>query len=258
MATNARGKNTKTAKSSARRASTKPAARKVAKSSARGKTGKTGRGGKNAGGGMFAEAVAALNWPKEEIKLIRARAKGLWWATFLRGLAALIFGVLAVFTPWFATTAFVVLLGAFIIAVGVIAAVSAFVVKHETTRRYDWSEEFLIGLVEIIVGLFLIIFPGASILTVLIAAGVVLILRGIVSLGGILTNRTPLALKGLWSSGGVIAILLGILLLVFPWRSVEVLAILIGVVALVAGVILIGAAIDMHKVYSKILKKHKR
>ena len=85
-----------------------------------------------------------------------------WWTLVLRGLAAIIFGVLAYVWPDITFTVLVLLFGAYALWDGVFALVSAFRTQGE--RRWALVLE---GLVGIAAGLVTFFWPGAATLAIL-------------------------------------------------------------------------------------------
>src|SRR5271165_1326716 len=73
-----------------------------------------------------------------------------WWVVLLRGIAAILFGLAALFWPGIATLAFVFVFGAYAFVDGVFAVVAAFRMGGAGVER--WWALLLAGLVGIAIG----------------------------------------------------------------------------------------------------------
>lgn len=87
-----------------------------------------------------------------------------WWALALRGLFAVIFGILAFAMPRVTLAALVLLFGAYAIADGVFAIIAA-VKASGGARRWWWP--VLEGILSIAVGVLTFVMPGITALFLL-------------------------------------------------------------------------------------------
>ena len=159
-----------------------------------------------------------------------------WWALALRGLFAVIFGLLTFFVPGITLISLVLLFGFYAILDGVFDIVSAMRVPS-----HHWAL-LVEGIVGIIVGVLTIVWPGITAMALLyliavwaIVTGVLEIIAGI-RLREIITNEWLLILMG------VISVLFGILIIAFPRAGALAIVLWIGTYAFVFGVILIVLA----------------
>ena len=159
-----------------------------------------------------------------------------WWALALRGLFAVIFGLLTFFVPGITLISLVLLFGFYAILDGVFDIVSAMRVPS-----HHWAL-LVEGIVGIIVGVLTIVWPGITAMALLyliavwaIVTGVLEIIAGI-RLREIITNEWLLILMG------VISVLFGILIIAFPRAGALAIVLWIGAYAFVFGVILIVLA----------------
>jgi uncharacterized membrane protein HdeD (DUF308 family) len=159
-----------------------------------------------------------------------------WWALALRGLFAVIFGLLTFFVPGITLISLVLLFGFYAILDGVFDIVSAMRVPS-----HHWAL-LVEGIVGIIVGVLTIVWPGITAIALLyliaiwaIVTGVLEIIAGI-RLREIITNEWLLILMG------VISVLFGILIIAFPRAGALAIVLWIGAYAFVFGVILIVLA----------------
>jgi uncharacterized membrane protein HdeD (DUF308 family) len=159
-----------------------------------------------------------------------------WWTFMLRGVLAILFGVLAFFAPQFGIAILVGLFAAWAIIDGVGNLVAGL-----RTRGQDrsWWLEILEGLVSVAAGVIAILLPeyAAQVLVLIIAAwavvtGVIEIVMA-VRLRRVIDNEVWMALAGAAS------ILFGIILVLFPAAGALSLVWLIGSFAIVFGVLLI-------------------
>ena len=83
-----------------------------------------------------------------------------WWVLLIRGIAALLFGVIALFWPGLSAFVLLISFGIFAITDGVFALITAFRRKSTDDRWWSWLAD---GLLSIIIGLMALFWPAALI-----------------------------------------------------------------------------------------------
>ena len=171
------------------------------------------------------------------------------WGWFLfRGIIALILGVLAIFFPFSALTAFAFLFALFAFVDG--ASLLVIGIAGATHHRERWWGLVIAGLVGISVGLLYIAWPALSTvsyaLVFLAMIAVWAIVNGIGQLGAAIRLRREIEGEWLLAVAGLFSILLGIAILVVtvavPGASLLSVGLIIGFYALIAAAALIGLA----------------
>ncbi len=111
-----------------------------------------------------------------------SRAHGSWWVSLLEGIAGLIAGFLSIVWPVITALVLVIVVGAWAIVTGAMEIWMAIRLREQIRGELFMA---VAGLISIVFGLYIIIFPGAGILSVLwliaffaIAFGVSLIALG--------------------------------------------------------------------------------
>ena len=175
-------------------------------------------------------------------------ANGAWGWVLLRGILAIVFGVIALISPVAAIEAIAIVFGAYALVDGVVGIVHSIRVRHELPR---WGWVLVQGILSAIAGLAALILPG-----IVGAFGALIVLWIIVIWNvtqGAATIRSAAgaqskAPKGWAIAGGVVSILFGILLgiltLVIPGATLLGLVWVTGVYAIVFGVMLAVAALQ--------------
>src|SRR5262249_57084077 len=110
------------------------------------------------------------------------RAPSDWWIVLLQGIAVLVLGIFLISAPGMTTAVVVVLLGAFLMALGVLAIVRIFAAGSRARQHWVWS--LLIGILGIVAGLLVILNPLIS--TVLIPTTLIIVVGAIAIVMGIL------------------------------------------------------------------------
>lgn len=159
-----------------------------------------------------------------------------WWTLALRGVFAVIFGVLALALPKLTVVVLVMLFAAWVVIDGVFS----FMTGVAAARRGDrWGALIASGVVGIGIGLIAWIWPEmtAQVLLVLIALWALAL--GVFSLLIALTLGRLFGIAGIFALVGGISIVLGILLLANPMAGAVAMAWLVGLCAILVGVLLI-------------------
>ena len=160
-----------------------------------------------------------------------------WWALALRGLAALIFGLLAFVWPGITLWALILLFGAYMLVDGVFAIVAAVRVAGDSAR---WWLLLVEGILGVLAGIVAFVWPGLTALALLYFVAAWAIVTGIFEIVGAIRLRREI--EGEWALilGGALSVLFGVLLLVVgPGVGLLSLVWLIGVYAVAFGVLLL-------------------
>ena len=167
-----------------------------------------------------------------------------WRALALRGLVALLFGLVVLFWPNLVLTALAVLFGIYALVDGVITFVPAL---RSSDRGAQRSLPLAEGAVGIILGLVAILWPGLA------ANGSVYVIAGWAVVTGVLKILTAILLRAevengwLLAGSGALSALFGILLAVLAGSDVPFLAPLVGIFAVVVGLALIVFAFRLRE-----------
>jgi uncharacterized membrane protein HdeD (DUF308 family) len=163
---------------------------------------------------------------------------GNWWALALRGVAAIVFALIAFFWPGITATALLLLFGAYALVDGVFALIAGL----RAARQHGRSAPLLIeGVLNLLVGIVIFVWPVPALVVFVFLIALWAIVTGIVLIAaGIALIRH----SGEWLlvPAGVLSILLGIILFVQPAAGVVALSWWFGIYALLFGIALLSAA----------------
>jgi uncharacterized membrane protein HdeD (DUF308 family) len=165
-----------------------------------------------------------------------------WWAVLLRGIAAIIFGAIALLMPGVTLATLVLLFAAYMLVDGVLDIVSGI----RAARRHErWGLLVLEGVVDIIAGAAAFLVPAAALLVfVALLAVWAMISGGLMFASSFRLNRTH---GRLWLIvGGAASVIWGALMLVFPFTGLLVLTWWLGAYAIVFGGSLIILSFRLH------------
>jgi len=168
-----------------------------------------------------------------------------WWAILFRGIAAVIFAILAFFWPSLTVGILVIILGLYLVIDGIFALAWAFKAMSE---HKQWWLFLLEGLIGLLVGLMILFWPGITALVILYFVAAWAIVSGLFELWAGFSVNWDATIKAIMIVIGIISVLLGILLFVYPFGGIVAAIWLLGVYALIAGIALI--------IFSFQVKKH--
>jgi uncharacterized membrane protein HdeD (DUF308 family) len=158
-----------------------------------------------------------------------------WWMLILRGTVALLFGILTLFWPGLTLLLLITLFSAYAIAGGIVAIGAA--IRYHATLG-GWWVPLLLGICSIGAGTIAVLVPGITALVLVAVIGANAILSGVFDL--IAATRLHRRLRNAWMLvlTGVLSVLFGIFVLLFPGTGALALVWLIGVYALFTGALL--------------------
>lgn len=165
-----------------------------------------------------------------------------WWVMALRGVLAIIFGLIALVDPRIALLAFVYVFGAYAIIDGIIAAYTAIQERGSLSR---WGWVLFEGILGIIAGIVAFVYPGLTALVLLYIVAIWAIVTGFMEIVAAFAIRGFAAREWALGLAGVLSIIFGILLFIFPGAGLLSILWLVGVYAIVFGVLFIVRAFQM-------------
>ncbi len=167
-----------------------------------------------------------------------------WWLFLLRGIAALIFGVLSLVWPGISLLTLILFFGAYALVDGAFALAAAMVGRGNAKVRW-WL--VLVGLLGIGIGIATFLWPGLTALTLLYFIAGWVIATGVLQIIGAIELRNVIEDEWWLILDGALAVLFGILLCIMPGAGAVALIWLIALFAIAYGVLLIGFAFKVKK-----------
>jgi uncharacterized membrane protein HdeD (DUF308 family) len=167
-----------------------------------------------------------------------------WWIIALQGVAAIVFGVLALVWPGITLLALVFLFAAYALIDGVLSLISGF--RRGVGGRTDWWRVAR-GVVGIAAGVIAFAMPGMTAYVLLIVIAAWAIVSGAIELVAAYQLRDVIRREWLLALDGLVAVIFGIALIVFPSAGALAVVWLIGAFAIVSGVILLTLAFRMRQ-----------
>ncbi len=158
-----------------------------------------------------------------------------WWLFTLRGVAALVFGILALAWHRATLTVLILLFGAYALIDGLLAVFAA--LAHRTGGRWSWS--LLEGLVGITVGILTFVWPGATAFSLLYLMAIWAILTGVLEILAAVELRQLISNEWLLLLSGIASVIFGMLVVLFPGTGVQSILWLIAAYAVVYGLLLV-------------------
>ncbi len=171
-----------------------------------------------------------------------------WWLFAIRGVAALVFGILAFIWPEATLTVLVFLFGAYVLVDGV-ALLVALVRGDPVARRHAWAVGF-IGVLGIVAGVVTFVWPNLTAMSLLYIVAFWAIATGGFQVIAAIALRRELDNEFLMALGGVASVVFGALLVVFPSEGLISLVWLVGIWSVVFGASSLGLAYRLHGIAS--------
>lgn len=179
--------------------------------------------------------------------LIGRFGRELWYYSLIRGIIAVVFGILVLVSPLATVVVGVVWLGVFWLVDGVLAVVDG--VRRRGSAGAGWEIAF--GVIGVLAGLFLVIQPLQAAATLVLIAAIWAIIGGLTIALGALRGRGQPG----WGWGvavGAITLLFGLVMVLQPGLALATFVLLVGWYAIVLGVTLVVLALRMRAVAKKV------
>jgi uncharacterized membrane protein HdeD (DUF308 family) len=166
-----------------------------------------------------------------------------WWLILLRGICAIVFGVLTFFWPGLTLVTLILLYGVFALFDGGLAIGAA--IMGDTPQPRWWLA--LAGVLGIAAGVVTLAWPGLTGLVLLFFIAGWAIAAGVFEIVGAIRLRKEI--EGEWwlIATGALSVLFGALILMFPGAGALGLAFAIAWFAILYGVLLVGLSLRLRK-----------
>jgi uncharacterized membrane protein HdeD (DUF308 family) len=165
-----------------------------------------------------------------------------WWTLVLRGVAAVIFGILTFVAPGASLFALVVLFGAYAVVNGVINLVLA---ARNPAGEPRWGSLVFESVASIVAGTVTLLWPGISALVLLLVIACWAIVTGVAQVIAAVRLRKQIRGEWLLALSGVLSVAFGVLMLVFPGAGALAVVVWIGAYAVVLGALLVALGVRL-------------
>ena len=166
-----------------------------------------------------------------------------WWAMLLRGIAAILFGVLAFVLPGATILSLVLIFAAFSLVDGLFAVVAAIRGARAGER---WGLLLAHGIVGVLIGVIAFAWPGITVVAFVLLVAAWALISGVTMLMSAFKLKASHG-RGWLMFGGIASLIYGVLLVVSPMIGALVGIWWIGAYALVFGVIVVVFAFRLKR-----------
>ncbi|MFE3452902.1 HdeD family acid-resistance protein [Nonomuraea sp. NPDC059194] len=157
-----------------------------------------------------------------------------WWLILIRGICAVIFGILAIIWPGITIWVLVIFFGAYALVNGIFSVISAF--RHNVESR-AWL--IISGIIGILAGIVAFVWPAITTLALLYVIAFWAIFTGIAEIIAGIRLRKIIDNEWMLIIGGLLSVVVGVLLLIWPASGALALTWLIGAFAIIYGITII-------------------
>jgi uncharacterized membrane protein HdeD (DUF308 family) len=179
------------------------------------------------------------------LSILNAFARN-WWVLLIRGVLALLFGLMAFALPGLTLVTLVLLYALYVIADGLTA-----LWVGGSSRAWSFG---LVGILGIVAGIFTFVYPGITAIALLYLIAVWAIVRGIFEIVTAIQLRKEISNEWTLILGGIISIVFGLVLAARPGVGALAMVWVVGVYALVFGLITIVLAFRVRGLAQRVEK----
>lgn len=162
-----------------------------------------------------------------------------WWAVALRGLVAIIFGILTLVAPHITLLVLIIYFGAYALVDGILAVYLA-IRGRDNLRHWGWL--LFQGIVGILIGILTFRWPGVTTFVLLAFIAAWAIITGISEIFEAIELRRVIHNEWAMILSGVASVLFGLILIIFPASGILALIVVVGIYAIIFGLLLLFLA----------------
>lgn len=172
-----------------------------------------------------------------------ALARG-WWLLLLRGIAAIVFGILSWLQPQVSLAVLIIFFGAYTLVDGALGIWTAFANRSDNEH---WWVLLLWGLLGLAVGLLTLFAPGLVAVALLFYIAIWAIATGVLQIIAAIRLRKEISGEWLLGLAGLVSIVFGFVLVAQPGLGLLTLVWLVASYAVVFGMVLVALALKARK-----------
>ena len=170
-----------------------------------------------------------------------------WWVLLLRGIVAILFGLLAYARPVLTIAALVLLWGAYALVDGIFEVVAGVKAKYGTL--------IFLGILGIAAGLVTFFWTAITAITLLYVIAFWAIVAGVMQIAAAIRLRKEVQGEWLWILSGLCLVVLGVLLIAQPGAGALSLVWLIASFAIAWGILLVILAFRLKAHHGRLVAK---
>jgi uncharacterized membrane protein HdeD (DUF308 family) len=164
-----------------------------------------------------------------------------WWVVALRGVLAIVFGILTFMRPSLTLQLLVLFFGAYVLMDGIFALIAAW--RNNSGVNHWWL--LLEGIVSIAAGGLTFFWPGVTAIVLLYLIAGWAVVTGILEILAAVELRKTITNEWLLIFGGLLSVFFGVVIAFYPGTGVLTIIWLIGFYAVFFGVMLLGLALRL-------------
>ncbi|MBO3748265.1 HdeD family acid-resistance protein [Streptosporangiaceae bacterium NEAU-GS5] len=166
-----------------------------------------------------------------------------WWVIAVRGVLAILFGLMAIIWPKITVLALVILFGVYAIVNGGFALYAAF--RGGGGQSRGWLA--FSGIVGIVAGIVVLVWPKITTFALLLLIAIWFIVTGVMEIIAAIVLHREIDSEWMLVLSGALSVIFGLLLLIWPASGAIAIVWLIGVFAIVFGIALLYLAFRVKK-----------
>jgi uncharacterized membrane protein HdeD (DUF308 family) len=159
-----------------------------------------------------------------------------WWVVALRGVFAIIFGVLALIWPGLTLFVLIAMFGAYALVDGIFAVIAG-IASYGRNER--WWAVLLEGIAGIILGVLTFLWPGTTALVLVYFIAAWALITGVFEIAAAIRLRKEIEGEWMMILSGILSIIFGVFLVAAPGAGALGLTLVIGAYAIVFGILFI-------------------
>jgi uncharacterized membrane protein HdeD (DUF308 family) len=167
-----------------------------------------------------------------------------WWLVLLRGIAGIVFGILAFAWPGLTLLTLIFLYGAYALIDGTCALISVFTGRAKPAPAW-WL--IVVGLCGLAAGVVAFTYPGLTAIVLVLLIGAWAIVHGVFEIIGAIQLRKEIDNEWMLILAGVISVIFGVIIIAAPGAGALGLVWVIGAYSIVFGAMLVGFAFRLRK-----------
>ena len=167
-----------------------------------------------------------------------------WWVVLLRGVLAILFGILAYSWPGLTAIVLVTIWGFYALIDGIFGVIAGI--------RGKWTSLVVLGLLGIAAGVVALLRPGLAAISLLWVLAVWVIVAGAMQISAAIRLRKEVQGEWLWILSGVLMVGLGLVFFLFPGAGILSVTWLLASLAIVWGILLVMLAFKLKGMKGKL------